>query len=87
MRKALVVGLIIFCFATSLNASEHPASAAGGCSLGKSAAGAGVGLVIGTLLLPGVGSFVALVLGGGATCLYDWMYASGSGSTTTALSP
>jgi hypothetical protein len=70
MKKAFAAGLIFFFFACS--ASAQNSEAAGGCTAGKSAAGAGIGVLIGTLLLPGIGTVLGGLLGGGGTCAYGF---------------
>lgn len=62
MKKAIASAVAVLFFGFS--------SAAAACEPGHTAAGFGIGIVLGTLLLPGIGTILAGVLAGGGTCVY-----------------
>jgi hypothetical protein len=69
MRTICIRVVMLMCFA-SMAGNAH-AETPTGCSMVRSAIGAVIGGVLGTLVFPGLGTGVGVALGGGGTCGYD----------------
>ncbi len=69
--------MLVFVFAVySPNTFAQRGEPARGCEAMRSVAGFGVGVVVGTILLPGLGTVLAGLLAGGGTCIYDAFWGS-----------
>lgn len=70
---------LLFAFCTAISAGQEAwagdtlASASGSrqCLSLRSGTGATLGAIIGTFILPGIGTGLGFLLGGGGTCVYD----------------
>ena len=70
---------MLFAFCTSISAAHEAwagdtlasAGRSGQCLSLRSGTGATLGAIIGTFILPGIGTGLGFLLGGGGTCAYD----------------
>jgi len=71
MNQRIAAGVLALALIFSGTANADESAAAGGCSVGRSSIGGIIGIVIGTLLLPGIGSLAGGALAASGTCGYD----------------